>query len=67
MSKNLYSKRNGRKIKGFYPVNGKKYILRAVEGVKLRSWTSANGRGATVQEGNGQIRSLLESKWVASL
>jgi hypothetical protein len=63
----LYEKRNGQKIFGFYPVNGKKNILRTVKGLKLRSFTGPNGRGITVQEVNGNVRSFLESKFVVSL
>ena len=67
MLNDLYNKRNERKISILYPVGGKKNVLRRVEGVKLRSFTGPNGRGITVQERNGQIRSLSVAKCVASL
>ncbi len=67
MLNDLYNKRNERKISILYPVGGKKNVLRKVEGVKLRSFTGPNGRGITVQERNGQIRSLSVAKCVASL
>ena len=63
----LYNKRNERKIAVFYPVGGNKNMLRKIEGVKLRSFTGPSGRGITVQERDGQIRSLSVSKCVASL
>ena len=53
----LSKKRNGRKINVLYPVNG----------IKLRSGTGRNGKFITVQETNGQIRSLTLSKVVSSL
>tara|TARA_R110000824_G_scaffold281065_1_gene469327 strand:+ start:248 stop:451 length:204 start_codon:yes stop_codon:yes gene_type:complete len=67
MLNDLYNKRNERKISILYPVGGKKNVLRKVVGVKLRSFTGPNGRGITVQEKNGQIRSLSVAKCVASL
>ena len=67
MMSDLYLKRNERKIRVLYPVNGKRNILRLVEGVKLKSFTGPNGRGITVQERDGKIRSLSVSKCVASL
>ncbi len=67
MLNDLYNKRNERKVSILYPVGGKKNVLRKVEGVKLRSFTGPNGRGITVQESNGQIRSLSVAKCVASL
>ena len=67
MMNDLYLKRNGRKINVLYPSRGTRNILRTVSGVKLRSGTSQNGRFITVQEGNGQIRSLSVSKCVGSL
>jgi hypothetical protein len=60
----LYNKRNGRKINVMYPSRGKLNVLRRVNGVKLRSYTGPNGRGITVQEDNGRIRSLSISKCV---
>ena len=63
----LYNKRNERKIEVFYPVGGNKNVLRKIEGIKLRSFTGPSGRGITVQEPDGQIRSLSVSKCVASL
>jgi len=62
MVTSLYHKRNERKINVSYPVGGNKNILRKVTGVKLRSYTGPSGRGITVQENNGQIRSLSLSK-----
>ena len=61
----LSKKRNGRKINVLYPAGGTSNVLRSVNGVKLRSGTSRTGnRFITVQETNGQIRSLLLSKIV---
>jgi hypothetical protein len=67
MLNELYNKRNERKVNFLYPVGGNKNVLRKVEGVKLKSFTGPNGRGITVQESNGQIRSLSIAKCVASL
>ncbi len=67
MLNELYHKRNERKVSFLYPVGGNKNVLRKVEGVKLKSFTGPNGRGITVQEDNGQIRSLSIAKCVASL
>jgi hypothetical protein len=61
---NLYNKRNDRKISCLYPVGGKSNILRRVEGVKLASFTGPGGRGITVQENDGKIRSLSMNKVV---
>lgn len=63
----LSKKRNGRKINVLYPVQGNKNVLRSVNGIKLRSGTGPSGKFITVQENNGQIRSLTLSKVVASL
>ena len=63
----LSKKRNGRKINVLYPHGGTSNVLRRVEGVKLRSFTGPNGKGITVQENNGQIRSLTVSKIVERL
>ena len=67
MMQELYKKRNSRKVEVFYPVGGNKNVLRKVEGVKLRSGTGPSGRFITVQETDGQIRSLSVNKCVASL
>ena len=67
MLNELYHKRNERKVSFLYPVGGNKNVLRKVEGVKLKSFTGPNGRGITVQESNGQIRSLSIAKCLASL
>jgi hypothetical protein len=67
MLNELYNKRNERKVNFLYPVGGNKNVLRKVEGVKLKSFTGPSGRGITVQENNGQIRSLSISKCVATL
>jgi hypothetical protein len=67
MMQELYKKRNDSKIDVFYPSGGFRNVLRTVSGVKLRSGTGPSGRFITVQEGNGQIRSLSVSKCVASL
>jgi len=67
MLNDLYHKRNERKVSVLYPVGGRKNVLRKVEGTKLRSFTGPGGRGITVQEGNGQIRSLSVAKCVATL
>lgn len=63
----LYHKRNGRKVKFYYPVHGKRNILRIVDAVKVASFTGPNGRGITATETNGQTRSFLLNKCVASL
>jgi len=63
----LSKKRNGRKINVLYPQGGNKNVLRTVSGTKLRSGTGPNGKFITVQENNGQIRSLTLSKVVSSL
>jgi len=63
----LSKKRNGRKINVLYPQGGNKNVLRTVSGTKLRSGTGPNGKFITVQEDNGQIRSLTLSKVVLSL
>lgn len=60
----LYNKRNDRKIAVLYPVHGNRNVLRRVEGIKLRSFTGPSGRGITVQEKDGKIRSLSLSKCV---
>ena len=67
MIADLYHKRNERKINVLYPVGGNKNILRTVKGVKLSSGTGPSGRFITVEESDGQIRSLSVSKCVASL
>ena len=67
MMQELYKKRNSRKVEVFYPVGGNKNVLRKIEGVKLRSGTGPNGQFITVQEPDGQIRSLSVNKCVASL
>lgn len=67
MMNDLYLKRNERKINVLYPTGGNKNVLRTVRGVKLRSGTGPSGKFITVQENNGQIRSLSVSKCVASL
>jgi hypothetical protein len=41
--------------------------LRKIEGVKLKSFTGPNGRGITVRESNGQIRSVSLTKCVSHL
>jgi hypothetical protein len=61
---NLYNKRNERKISCLYPVGGSSNVLRRVEGVKLASFTGPGGRGITVQEKDGKIRSLSMNKVV---
>lgn len=67
MISDLYLKRNERKVSFLYPVNGKKNVLRSVEGVKVRSFTGPNGRGITVREKNGLHKSFSVNKCVASL
>ena len=64
---NLSDKRNGRKICVLYPAHGRKNVLRRVEGVKLASYTGPNGKGITVRESDGKIRSLSLSKVVKAL
>jgi hypothetical protein len=63
----LSKKRTGRKINVLYPAGGNSNVLRSVSGVKLRSGTGPKGKFITVQETNGQIRSLTLSKVVSSL
>lgn len=63
----LYNKRNERKVSFLYPVNGKKNVLRSVDGVKLKSYTGPNGKGITVRENDGTCRSFSVVKCVASL
>ena len=63
----LSKKRNGRKINVLYPAGGNKNVLRSVNVIKLKSGTGRNGKYITVQETNGQIRSLTLSKVVSSL
>jgi hypothetical protein len=67
MMNDLYLKRNDRKIDVLYPTGGNTNVLRTVKGVKLRSFTGPSGKGITVQESSGQIRSLSVSKCVSSL
>jgi hypothetical protein len=67
MLNDLYSKRNDRKVSFLYPSGGNTNVLRTVNGVKLKSGTGPSGRYITVQENNGQIRSLSVNKCVASL
>jgi hypothetical protein len=67
MLHDLYLVRNDRKINVLYPVHGNQNILRRVVGIKLASYTGPGGRGITVQETDGKIRSLSVSKCVASL
>ena len=61
---NLSNKRNGRKINVLYPHNGSSNVLRSVKGVKLASYTGPSGKGITVKEDSGQIRSLSLKKIV---
>ena len=58
----LSKKRNGRKVEFRYPSRGSSNVYRTVKGVKLRSGTGPNGKFITVQEENGQIRSLSIKK-----
>lgn len=67
MINDLYLKRNQRKINILYPVHGNCNVLRRVQGIKLASYTGPSGRGITVQETDGKVRSLSLSKCVASL
>ena len=62
---NLYAKKNGRIVRVLYPVHGSKNVLRRVIGRKLRSFTGPNGRGITVTEADGKIRSLSLKKVVS--
>ena len=64
MMTELYNKRNERKINVLYPSGGNRNVLRKVEGVKLASFTGPGGRGITVQESDGKIRSLSVGKIV---
>jgi len=67
MMQELYEKRNETKVSLFYPIHGSKNILRTVSGKKVASGTGPSGKFITVEEDNGQIRSLSVSKCVASL
>ena len=67
MNNDLYLKRNERKVSFLYPKNGNRNILRTVNGVKVKSFTGPNGRGITVRENNGQIRSVSVIKCVSHL
>ncbi len=67
MMQELHKKRNNSKISVFYPSGGRRNVLRRVAGVKLATGTGPSGKFVTVQEDNGQIRSLSVSKCVASL
>ncbi len=67
MINDLYLKRNERKVSFLYPKHGNRNVLRTVKGVKIKSFTSKNGRGITVKEDNGLHKSFLVSKCVASL
>jgi hypothetical protein len=67
MMNDLYNKRNERKVSFLYPKHGNRNVLRQVKGVKVRSFTSKNGKGITVQEDSGLYKSFLLSKCVASL
>ncbi len=67
MLNDLYLKRNDRKVSFLYPKNGNKNVLRAVNGVKIKSFTGPNGRGITVREDNGLHKSFSLRKCVASL
>jgi len=64
MVMNLYHKRNERRISCWYPTGGTSNVLRRVEGVKLASFTGPGGRGITVRENDGKIRSLSMNKVV---
>jgi len=63
----LYKRNNGRTVSVLYPVHGTRNVLRRVVGVKVRSFTGPNGRGITVQQKNGLIRSLSLRKCISSL
>jgi hypothetical protein len=63
----LSKKRNGRLISCYYPSGGNRNNLRKVQGKKLCSGTGPSGKFITVQEDNGQIRSLTLSKVVQRL
>lgn len=67
MMSNLYKKRNNSPVSCYYPIGGNKNVLRKISGVKLRSGTGPSGRFITVEEKDGQIRSLSVNKCVASL
>jgi hypothetical protein len=60
----FYNKRNERKVSFKYPVGGNRNILRKVDGVKLASFTGPGGRGITVREKDGKIRSVSVRKIV---
>jgi len=62
-----YKRKNGRGVNVLYPVHGSRNVLRRVAGVKVASFTGPNGRGITVQEKDGKVRSLSLRKCVASL
>lgn len=62
---NLYGKKNGQVVRVMYPVHGSRNVLRRVIGVKLKSYTGPNGKGITVTEADGKIRSLSLKKVVS--
>ena len=64
---NLYNRHNGLCVNVLYPVHGNKNILRRVVGVKLKSFIGPGGRGITVQQTCGKIRSLSLRKCIESL
>lgn len=64
---NLSDKRNGRLISVLYPKNGRKNVLRRVQGRKIKSYTGPSGKGITVREDNGRYTSLTLSKIVQAL
>jgi hypothetical protein len=49
MMNDLYLKRNNRKIRCKYPVNGNKNILRMVEGVKAQTGVVLRSKRLTVE------------------
>lgn len=63
----IYSVAIGEIVEALYPTHGKMNILRKIAGKKVDQGVSKNGRYVTVQEANGQIRSMNEEKVVPPL
>jgi hypothetical protein len=61
---NLYHKRNDRIVNFKYPARGTSNVLRSVSGRKIASFTGPNGRGITVKQNDGEVRSFSVKKCV---
>lgn len=64
MQTDLFKLPDEQPVHVFYPTHGRSNVLRRVKGVKLRSYDGPSGKGITVQEENGNIRSLTLKKCV---